>query len=120
MAQCMNALADKVHKQKKFMRTCRYALHNMATLFNNHQYIISSKLGANSQYALPPQSFPQESARGKRSQFRSPSPRSPENFLTMAADFRPFQVCHFKMISYYVLLLLLQTGAGSMNCSMYF
>ena len=35
------------------------------------------------------------------------------------SDFRPFQVCHFKN-SYYTLLLLLQTGAGSVSCLMYF
>ena len=38
MGQCMNALADKVHKQDvPCTQWC--ALHNMATLFNNHPYI---------------------------------------------------------------------------------
>ena len=41
MVQCMNALADKVHKQE-MPCTQWYALHNMATLFNNHPYISSS------------------------------------------------------------------------------
>ena len=36
------------------------------------------------------------------------------------SDFWPFQVCHFKIVSYYALLVLLQTGAGSISCSMYF
>ena len=34
----MNALADKVHKQE-LPHTQWYALHIMATLFNNHPYI---------------------------------------------------------------------------------
>ena len=41
MAQCRNALADKVQKQE-VPCTQRYALHNMATLFNNHSYKSSS------------------------------------------------------------------------------
>ena len=41
MVQCMNALADKVQKQD-VPCTQWYALHNMATLFNNHPYISSS------------------------------------------------------------------------------
>ena len=40
MDSSMNALADKLHKQA----TQWYGLHNMATLFNNHHYISSSKL----------------------------------------------------------------------------
>ena len=37
------------------------------------------------------------------------------------SDFQPFQVCHFKIVTTkYILLLLLQTGAGSTSCSMYF
>ena len=39
LAQCMNALADKVHKQE-VPCTQWYALHDMATLFNNHPYIV--------------------------------------------------------------------------------
>ena len=35
MVLCMNALADKVQKLE-VPRTQWYALHNMATLFNNH------------------------------------------------------------------------------------
>ena len=41
MVQCMNTLADKVHKQE-VPCTQWYALHSMATLFNNHPYISSS------------------------------------------------------------------------------
>ena len=37
----MNALADKGHKQK--VPHTQYGLHNIATLFNNHPYISSSK-----------------------------------------------------------------------------
>ena len=39
MAQCMNALADKVHTKTRSAMHTVYALHNMATLFNNHPYI---------------------------------------------------------------------------------
>ena len=46
MAQCINALADKVQKQD-VPCTQWYTLHNMATLFNNHPYIISSQLALN-------------------------------------------------------------------------
>ena len=43
MAQCMNALADKVHTNKKcHAHSDMHALHIMATLFNNHPYISSS------------------------------------------------------------------------------
>ena len=41
MAQCMNALADKVHKQD-VPCTQWYALHTMTTFCNNHPYISSS------------------------------------------------------------------------------
>ena len=41
IAQCMNALADKVHKQEKPC-TQWYTLHNMVILFNNHPYISSN------------------------------------------------------------------------------
>ena len=41
--QCMNSLADRVHKQEE-TRSAMY--HNMATLFNNHPYISSSKFSA--------------------------------------------------------------------------
>ena len=34
------------------------------------------------------------------------------------SDFWPFQVCHFKIVNY-TLLLLVQTGSGSISCSMY-
>ena len=37
----MNALADKIYKQEVSRTQC-YALHNTATLFNNHLYISSS------------------------------------------------------------------------------
>ena len=37
ISQCMNALADKVHKQEVPCTQC-----NIATLFNNHPYISSS------------------------------------------------------------------------------
>ena len=51
MCQCMNVLADKVHKQEVYCtRTVicsTHALHNMTTLFNNHPYISSSKFSAN-------------------------------------------------------------------------
>ena len=40
----MNAPADKVHKQE-VPRTQWYALHNTATLFNNHPYIHVSSNG---------------------------------------------------------------------------
>ena len=46
MAQCMNALADKVYQQE-VPCTQWYAVHTMATLFNNHPYISSSKFSAN-------------------------------------------------------------------------
>ena len=39
LAQCMYALADKVHKQE-VPCTQWYTLHDMATLFNNHPYIV--------------------------------------------------------------------------------
>ena len=39
LAQCMNALADKVHKQE-VPCTQWYTLHDMATLFNNYPYIV--------------------------------------------------------------------------------
>ena len=42
----MNALADKVHKQE-VPRTQCYALHIIATSFNNHPYISSGKFSAN-------------------------------------------------------------------------
>ena len=45
MAQCMNALADRVQKQVPC--TQWYALHNMDTLVNNHPYISSSEFSAN-------------------------------------------------------------------------
>ena len=48
MVQCMSALADKVHKQEVHahadLHSITSLLHNMATLFNNHTYISSSKL----------------------------------------------------------------------------
>ena len=40
MAQCMNALGDKVHKQEVPF-TQWYALRNMATLFNNQVAVVS-------------------------------------------------------------------------------
>ena len=45
--------------------------------------------------------------------------RTKERKKMSNSDFRPFQVCHFKIVTY-TLLLLLQTGAGSLSCSMYF
>ena len=42
MAQCMNALAGKVHIKKCHAHSDARALHNMATLLNNHPYISSS------------------------------------------------------------------------------
>ena len=41
MAQCMNALADKVHKQEVLCRHAHSHMHSI-TLFNSHPYIISS------------------------------------------------------------------------------
>ena len=40
---------------------------------------------------------------------------------TILHDFRLFQVCHFKIVTIAIttLLLLLQTGAGSISCLMY-
>ena len=42
----MNALADKAHKQGMPQHCDMHALHNMATLFNNHPYLNSSKFSA--------------------------------------------------------------------------
>ena len=71
------------------------------------------RMASNSQYALPPQSSPQESARDK-SQLcskQSSNGPSPENFVTIGGyfdylwlfvtigGFIPFQVCHFKIIT---------------------
>ena len=36
------------------------------------------------------------------------------------SDFRSFQVCHFKTVTTHRYYILLQTGAGSIRCSMYF
>ena len=47
MSQCMNALADKVHKQVPCTQWYARTLHNMARLFNNHPSMISSKFSAN-------------------------------------------------------------------------
>ena len=47
MSQCMNAVADKVHKQEVQYAHSDMHMHTVATLFNNHPYISSSKLSAN-------------------------------------------------------------------------
>ena len=84
-------------------------------------------MAPNSQYTLPPQSFPQKNAGGKSwlcSKWSSNEP-SPGNFLTVGGyfehhtchitalgwlkkkrkkeedDFWPFQVCHFKIVDRY-------------------
>ena len=76
-------------------------------------------MASNSQYTLPPQSSPQESASSKsqlHSKQSSNGP-SPENFVTIGgsvfrtlriwlkkedelnSDFWPFEVCHFKIVT---------------------
>ena len=104
------------------------------------------QMASNSQYTLPPQSSLQESASSKsqlHSRQRSKGP-SPESFLTIGGcfecytyrittpgrlkkkerkkkinnyDFRPFQVCHCKIVKTYCYILL-QTGAGFISHSM--
>ena len=44
----MNALADEVQKQD--MPCTPYALHKMATLFNNHPYISSSGMPVSTKF----------------------------------------------------------------------
>ena len=43
----MNALADKVHNKTFHAHSYMHSITNMATLFNNHPYISSSKFSAN-------------------------------------------------------------------------
>ena len=42
MAQCMNALVDKVQKQEVPAHSDMHSMTCMATLFNDHPYISSS------------------------------------------------------------------------------
>ena len=50
MAQCMNALADKVHHKQEV--SCRHAHSHMLsiTLFNNHPYINSSSTSVGTKF----------------------------------------------------------------------